>query len=468
MSLNNVESSSNALVCTGTDGVAVSKATPHFATELPYQTAITTPNIITASEVWDNRFEAWRAFEEGTTPWMTHSNGGTLPKWIKIEYPSTQTITGFRITLPNHRRAPYNFTLDGSSDGSSWTTVETFTEEVFVDNGTNTYNLRPASYKYFRINVTTLVPDGEPILKISNIRFFGAGLSKPINFVPKMTHNNQPLGLAYADSEYGSSAFHAFDGAGHTAWVANPNALFPERIGYTLPKPKVVNVIKIKPRHEYIDEAPKDFTIVGHKGAQNDVLLSVTNQTYIDGEFSWFFLENTTVYEKYEINTSATESTNLSIAEIEMLHSTNDVISKVKNIAGKFEFKNISANSTANNLKTTELIKNGDNLVIVKDDNSVHEVVASGVTGTGPYTMDTTSITNGEVPSRVYRVDEAVEFNGNPFTKLMDTYFTTSTALKTYRTFTDKPITPSGSIVTKVKMSATGNKMTELTYDAIK
>jgi len=53
---------------------------------------------------------------------------------------------------------------------------------------------------------------------------------------------------------------------------------------------------------------------------------------------------------------------------------------QVKNIVGKFEFANISEATVVDKLITTEPIKNGDNLVIVKDDDGIHELVASGVT----------------------------------------------------------------------------------------
>ena len=82
-----------------------------------------------------------------------------------------------------------------------------------------------------------------------------------------------------------------------------------------------------------------------------------------------------------------------------------------QNFEADFEFANISDDtSTANTLKTYTPIVNGDNLIIVLDNDSINEVTASGVTGTDPYTMDTTAITNGEIPSRVYTVDAQPSF----------------------------------------------------------
>lgn len=80
----------------------------------------------------------------------------------------------------------------------------------------------------------------------------------------------------------------------------------------------------------------------------------------------------------------------------------------------ELEFAIISdVTSSADTLVTDTVISNGDALIIVKDDDSIHEIVASGVTGSGPYTMDTTVITAGETPSKVYAVDAITSFDFN-------------------------------------------------------
>ena len=54
----------------------------------------------------------------------------------------------------------------------------------------------------------------------------------------------------------------------------------------------------------------------------------------------------------------------------------------VNNAVGKFEFANISESTDPDLLVTSEKIKDDDKLVVVKDDDSVHEVVINGVTST--------------------------------------------------------------------------------------
>ncbi len=63
-------------------------------------------------------------------------------------------------------------------------------------------------------------------------------------------------------------------------------------------------------------------------------------------------------------------------------------------------------------LVTDELIEDGDKLYIIRNDDSIAEFVASGVSGSGPYTMDTTAVTAGEVPIYVYKDDIKLSYNG--------------------------------------------------------
>lgn len=85
--------------------------------------------------------------------------------------------------------------------------------------------------------------------------------------------------------------------------------------------------------------------------------------------------------------------------------------SEVVPFQGKYEFANISEATVSDTLVTSTPIADGDNLVILKDDNSIQEVVASGVTYSTPnYSMDTTPTTQGEIPSRVYAVDAKASF----------------------------------------------------------
>ena len=96
-------------------------------------------------------------------------------------------------------------------------------------------------------------------------------------------------------------------------------------------------------------------------------------------------------------------------------------------ITQKLEFPNISdATSSANTLVTYTPIADGDDMVILLDDEVTYvEFVASGVTGSNPWTLDTTAQTAGESPSRCYSVGSGVNFDisqANEAVKSGDSY----------------------------------------------
>ena len=65
---------------------------------------------------------------------------------------------------------------------------------------------------------------------------------------------------------------------------------------------------------------------------------------------------------------------------------------------------NIStSSSTADTLVSDTEIVDGDILVIQLDDGSYNEFIVTSITGSGPWTVDTSSVTNGEVPDIVYK-----------------------------------------------------------------
>ena len=143
-------------------------------------------------------------------------------------------------------------------------------------------------------------------------------------------------------------------------------------------------------------------------------------------------------------------------------------------IQSKLEFENISdSSSVADSLVTYTKISDGDTLAIVKDDNSVNGLVASGVVdnGDGTFTLDTTSVTAGEIPSKAYAVGSSASFEiSSGFveaTKISD-FFTldapTVGMLSITRTHNDvTDLTGSRTLQTKVAFEADKAKLTELT-----
>ncbi|MGC3989748.1 MAG: RICIN domain-containing protein [Chthoniobacteraceae bacterium] len=92
------------------------------------------------------------------TKWF-NGNGGTTG-WIEYDFGSslTPTIKRYTINAANDvpGRDPVAWQFQGSSDGSTWTTLDTESAQTFtLRYQANTYNIAsPTAYRYYRLNVT--------------------------------------------------------------------------------------------------------------------------------------------------------------------------------------------------------------------------------------------------------------------------------------------------------------------------
>jgi putative alpha-1,2-mannosidase len=76
-------------------------------------------------------------------------------------------------------RDPKNWTLDGSPDGTNWTTVDTQTDQSFPDRGvTKVYPLtNTQAYQYYRLNVTA--NSGAPIVQLAELQMANPDVPTP-------------------------------------------------------------------------------------------------------------------------------------------------------------------------------------------------------------------------------------------------------------------------------------------------
>ncbi len=92
--------------------------------------------------------------------------------------------------------------------------------------------------------------------------------------------------------------------------------------------------------------------------------------------------------------------------------------SKIENLLVKWNLAPISnASCPVDTLITDCLLEDGDDLIIEKEDGSFITMVAQGVTGAGPYSMDTSAVTQGEIPSKVYKDNCVLKYAGVPMQK---------------------------------------------------
>jgi hypothetical protein len=78
--------------------------------------------------------------------------------YVQLAYPSSKKIDGYTITSGNDEagRDPKDFNLQGSNDGSTWTTIDSRSNEIFLDRKlTRRFNLAAeVAYSFYRLNIT--------------------------------------------------------------------------------------------------------------------------------------------------------------------------------------------------------------------------------------------------------------------------------------------------------------------------
>jgi predicted alpha-1,2-mannosidase len=110
-----------------------------------------------------NEVESKLADSDPSTKWLVKKNTG----WAQYRFDEPHTVTSYSLTSANDSptRDPQNWTLEGSTDGSNWTTIDTrsgasfakrFQRESFTVDAD-----KQAAYTYFRLDVTKNGGDGD-------------------------------------------------------------------------------------------------------------------------------------------------------------------------------------------------------------------------------------------------------------------------------------------------------------------
>jgi len=112
------------------------------------------------------------------TKWLTFATTG----WVQAKLGTPLTVEEYALTSANDvpERDPRDWTLQGSTDGSTWTTVDAQTGQAFEQRGqTRTYQVAdPQPYSYYRLTVTA--NGGAPIVQLAELELADPAVPTPI------------------------------------------------------------------------------------------------------------------------------------------------------------------------------------------------------------------------------------------------------------------------------------------------
>jgi len=156
------------------------------------------------------------------TKFLTFHNAA----YVQFAATARYVVSSYTMTSANDdpTRDPLNWTLQGSNDGSAWTTIDTRSGEDFPNRlQTRTFTMtNTVAYQYYRLNMTN---NSGTILQLAEIQLFGA----PCALIPGQTYRiiNRNSGLAM-DVYSGLTANGtnvdqwSYGNGAHQQWVINP------------------------------------------------------------------------------------------------------------------------------------------------------------------------------------------------------------------------------------------------------
>lgn len=112
------------------------------------------PYVASASTEYPG-FPAYKSFNSSLVSFW--SSNGALPQWIQIDVGSSQLASKYMVQnrWDNATNQPTAWTLEGSNNGSTWTSVDSRTKAVGVGGAVYFYDMTsPGTYRYWRWTIT--------------------------------------------------------------------------------------------------------------------------------------------------------------------------------------------------------------------------------------------------------------------------------------------------------------------------
>lgn len=352
----------------------------------PQMTASTSNGYVaSASSVLNNSTDliAASAFDgTSTTIWhseLTYSSGaytGSVSttvdgspiagEWLQLQLPRRARLARHgiipRTNIPG--RAPQNFVVAGSNDGTTWTAVNARTSASYANNTVTWFTVASSAgaYSYYRLIATTMSPSPtDPgvnnSVNITEWQFDVAAQQGVLNWggaaqsvtaqppltgilAPQMTTNNSNGYAARASSVHNNLAIHvaaaSFDGNATTFWhssVLYNNGTYTGSVSTTvdgspvagewlqlqLPRRARLTRHGIVPAIQVI-RSPQVFVVAGSNNGTTWTAVdsrSAANYVYTNNTTTWFSVTSSVEYAYYRLicTTLGTSGTTANIAE---------------------------------------------------------------------------------------------------------------------------------------------------------
>jgi hypothetical protein len=147
---------------------------------IPTMTSATAPSgVVTSSGDYSTTYAKWKAFDHlntDNTGYAWASPVGGIPGWVGYQFPTAHVITRYAVTIrADHLDAPgqspKTWTFEGSTDGSTWDTLDTqtdITDWATADGVRKVFDFaNSTAYAYYRLDVTAV--NGATIIGVAEL-----------------------------------------------------------------------------------------------------------------------------------------------------------------------------------------------------------------------------------------------------------------------------------------------------------
>ena len=273
------------------------------------------PYKVTASTSYSGVYEAFCAFGGGSASCWLGAIASTPVLSINLSLPLSKSLSSYTIQVNNASqatRAPKDWTMAGSLNGTSWSTLDTVTGETGWGNAESRNYVcdSPSSVEFQYYKLTFTANNGDTYVQVASLLLYNS--SPPANplvdFAPhSMSGSSTPSPyVASASSEYYSRpAYMAFDGTSVT-WLATASTGWL-KIDVGAANAQTLHSYSMTMEIPEIARAAKNWTIQGSTDNTNwDTLDTVTGETgwSSTGETRYYICKSptSTNYRYFKVN----------------------------------------------------------------------------------------------------------------------------------------------------------------------
>src|SRR4051795_6169316 len=159
------------------------------------------------------------------TKWLTFTSTG----WAPYQLSAPTVVRRYQLASANDApgRDPQDWQFQGSNDGSTWTTLDTQTNQSFAGRFTaKTYDFaNDTAYSYYRLNITR--NHGDSIIQLSELVLSDGSATVPPPTPMNSQVGNGPVSIYTAKSGVGFTGLHALRFGGSLTADGHDHAFNP-------------------------------------------------------------------------------------------------------------------------------------------------------------------------------------------------------------------------------------------------